>query len=55
MKVPARTLVPLPDELSFARARRSPAAPAPPTARSAASTSPGRDTLAVFGQGPVGL
>ena len=37
------------------RARRSPAAPAPPTARSSGIDVSGRDTLAVFGQGPVGL
>ena len=37
------------------RAPRSPAAPAPPTARCAASICPGDDTIAMFGQGPVGL
>jgi threonine dehydrogenase-like Zn-dependent dehydrogenase len=39
LKVPAFTLVPLLDELSFVPARRSPAAPAPPMARCAGSAS----------------
>jgi NADPH:quinone reductase-like Zn-dependent oxidoreductase len=36
LNVPANTLVPLPNELSFSAGAQSPAAPAPPTARCAA-------------------
>src|SRR5262249_13242097 len=53
--VPARTLVPLPDELSFAEG----AAVACGTGTAYMALKrldvSGRDTLAVFGQGPVGL
>jgi threonine dehydrogenase-like Zn-dependent dehydrogenase len=55
LKVPARTLVPLPDELSFAEG----AAVACGTGTAFAALKRmrvcGGDTLAVFGQGPVGL
>jgi threonine dehydrogenase-like Zn-dependent dehydrogenase len=55
MKVPARTLVPLPDELSFATgAAISCGTGTAYNALRRINTS-GRDTLAVFGQGPVGL
>ena len=55
MKVPARTLVPLPDELSFATgAAISCGTGTAYNALRRIGTS-GRDTLAVFGQGPVGL
>jgi D-arabinose 1-dehydrogenase-like Zn-dependent alcohol dehydrogenase len=55
MKVPARTNVPLPDELSFEEG----AAVACGTGTAYGALKrldvSGRDTLAVFGQGPVGL
>jgi threonine dehydrogenase-like Zn-dependent dehydrogenase len=55
LKVPARTLVPLPEELSFAEG----AAVACGTGTAYAALKRmklcGGDTLAVFGQGPVGL
>jgi threonine dehydrogenase-like Zn-dependent dehydrogenase len=55
MKVPARTLVPLPDELSFTTgAAISCGSGTAYNALRRMGTS-GRDTLAVFGQGPVGL
>jgi threonine dehydrogenase-like Zn-dependent dehydrogenase len=55
MTVPARTLVPLPDELSFAAgAAVSCGTGTAYNALRRMGTS-GRDTLAVFGQGPVGL
>ena len=55
MNVPARTLVPLPDELSFATgAAISCGTGTAYNALRRINTS-GRDTLAVFGQGPVGL
>ena len=55
MKVPAKTLVPLPDELSFAEGAA--VACGTGTAFSALKRIrvSGGDTLAVFGQGPVGL
>jgi threonine dehydrogenase-like Zn-dependent dehydrogenase len=55
LKVPARTLVPLPDELSFAEGAA--VACGTGTAFSALKRMrvAGGDTLAVFGQGPVGL
>ena len=55
MKVPARTLVPLPDELSFAEGAA--VACGTGTAFSALKRMrvSGGDSLAVFGQGPVGL
>ncbi len=55
MTVPARTLVPLPDELSFTTgAAISCGSGTAYNALCRINTS-GRDTLAVFGQGPVGL
>jgi len=55
LKVPARTLVPLPDELSFAEGAA--VACGTGTAFSALKRMrvAGGDSLAVFGQGPVGL
>jgi threonine dehydrogenase-like Zn-dependent dehydrogenase len=55
MKVPARTLVPLPDELSFATGAAISCGTG--TAYNALRRMDlcGRHTLAVFGQGPVGL
>jgi threonine dehydrogenase-like Zn-dependent dehydrogenase len=55
MKVPAKTLVPLPDELSFAEGAA--VACGTGTAFSALKRMrvSGGDSLAVFGQGPVGL
>src|SRR5882672_5968321 len=55
LKVPARTLVPLPEELSFAEGAA--VACGTGTAYSALRRMKvaGGDTLAVFGQGPVGL
>jgi len=55
LKVPARTLVPLPEELSFAEGAA--VACGTGTAFSALKRMKlcGGDTLAVFGQGPVGL
>ncbi|HEX9396527.1 MAG TPA: zinc-binding dehydrogenase [Burkholderiales bacterium] len=55
LRVPARTLVPLPDELSFAEGAA--VACGTGTAYSALRRMNlrGGDTLAVFGQGPVGL
>jgi threonine dehydrogenase-like Zn-dependent dehydrogenase len=55
MKVPAKTLVPLPEELSFAEGAA--VACGTGTAFSAMKRMrvAGGDTLAVFGQGPVGL
>ena len=55
LKVPARTLVPLPEELSFAEGAA--VACGTGTAFSALRRMKlcGGDTLAVFGQGPVGL
>src|SRR5215831_11048957 len=55
LKVPARTLVPLPDELSFAEGAA--VACGTGTAYSALRRMKlaGGDTLAVFGQGPVGV
>jgi len=55
LKVPARTIVPLPDELSFAEGAA--VACGTGTAYSALRRMKlsGGDTLAVFGQGPVGL
>ncbi len=55
MKVPARTLVPLPDELSFATGAAI--ACGTGTAYNALRRLDlsGRDTIAIFGQGPVGL
>jgi threonine dehydrogenase-like Zn-dependent dehydrogenase len=55
MKVPARTLVPLPEELSFTTGAAISCGSG--TAYNALRRTgvSGRDTLAVFGQGPVGL
>ena len=54
MKAPAFTLVPLPDELSFEEGAAVSCGTGTAYGALSGSTSPGRDTLAVFGQGPVG-
>jgi threonine dehydrogenase-like Zn-dependent dehydrogenase len=55
MKVPARTLVPLPDELSFATGAAISCGTGTAYNALRRMNLSGRDTLAVFGQGPVGL
>jgi threonine dehydrogenase-like Zn-dependent dehydrogenase len=55
MKVPARTLVPLPDELSFATGAAISCGTGTAYQALRRMNVSGRDTLAVFGQGPVGL
>ena len=55
MKVPARTLVPLPDELSFAAGAAISCGIGTAYQALRRMKVSGRDTLAVFGQGPVGL
>jgi threonine dehydrogenase-like Zn-dependent dehydrogenase len=55
MKVPARTLVPLPDELSFATGGAISCGTGTAYNALRRMNLSGRDTLAVFGQGPVGL
>jgi len=55
MKVPARTLVPLPDELSFATGAAISCGSGTAYNALRRMNVSGRDTLAVFGQGPVGL
>jgi threonine dehydrogenase-like Zn-dependent dehydrogenase len=55
MKVPARTLVPLPDELSFATGAAISCGTGTAYQALRRMNLSGRDTLAVFGQGPVGL
>jgi threonine dehydrogenase-like Zn-dependent dehydrogenase len=55
MTVPARTLVPLPDELSFATGAAISCGSGTAYNALRRMNVSGRDTLAVFGQGPVGL
>jgi threonine dehydrogenase-like Zn-dependent dehydrogenase len=55
MKVPARTLVPLPDELSFATGAAISCGTGTAYQALRRMNVSGRDTLAVFGLGPVGL
>jgi len=55
MKVPARTLVPLPDELSFATGAAISCGSGTAYNALRRMNVSGHDTLAVFGQGPVGL
>jgi threonine dehydrogenase-like Zn-dependent dehydrogenase len=55
MTVPARTLVPLPDELSFATGAAISCGTGTAYNALRRMNLSGRDTLAVFGQGPVGL
>src|SRR5712692_2512855 len=55
MKVPARTLVPLPEELSFEEGAAISCGTGTAYGALKRLDVSGRDTLAVFGQGPVGL
>jgi threonine dehydrogenase-like Zn-dependent dehydrogenase len=55
IKVPARTLVPLPDELSFTTGAAISCGTGTAYNALRRMNVSGRDTLAVFGQGPVGL
>ena len=55
MKVPVSTLVPLPDELSFEEGAAVSCGTGTAYAALKRLDVSGRDTLAVFGQGPVGL
>jgi threonine dehydrogenase-like Zn-dependent dehydrogenase len=55
MKVPAGTLVPLPDELSFEEGAAISCGTGTAYGALKRLNVSGRDTLAVFGQGPVGL
>src|SRR5215813_13919264 len=55
MKVPAFTLVPLPDELSFEEGAAISCGTGTAYGALSRIDVSGRDTLAVFGQGPVGL
>ncbi|MFP6748457.1 MAG: zinc-binding dehydrogenase [Alphaproteobacteria bacterium] len=55
MKVPARTLVPLPDELSFETGAAISCGTGTAFGALRRIGLSGRDTLAIFGQGPVGL
>jgi threonine dehydrogenase-like Zn-dependent dehydrogenase len=55
MKVPAFTLVPLPDELSFATGAAISCGAGTAFGALGRMNLSGRDTIAVFGQGPVGL
>jgi threonine dehydrogenase-like Zn-dependent dehydrogenase len=55
LKVPARTLVPLPEELSFAEGAAVACGTGTAHAALKRMRLAGGDTLAVFGQGPVGL
>jgi threonine dehydrogenase-like Zn-dependent dehydrogenase len=55
MKVPARTLVPLPDELSFEEGAAVSCGTGTAYGALKRVNASGRDTVAVFGQGPVGL
>src|SRR5258706_13476089 len=55
LKVPARTLVPLPDELSFAEGAAVACGTGTAFSALRRMNLRGGDTLAVFGQGPVGL
>jgi threonine dehydrogenase-like Zn-dependent dehydrogenase len=55
MRVPARTIVPLPDELSFAEGAAVACGTGTAYGALRRMKIAGGDTLAVFGQGPVGL
>jgi len=55
MKVPARTLVPLPDELSFATGAAIACGTGTAYGALRRMNLSGRDSIAIFGQGPVGL
>jgi threonine dehydrogenase-like Zn-dependent dehydrogenase len=55
MKVPASTLVPLPDELTFEEGAAVSCGTGTAYAALKRIDISGRDTLAIFGQGPVGL
>ncbi len=55
MKVPARTLVPLPDELSFETGAAISCGTGTAFGALRRIGLSGRDTVAIFGQGPVGL
>jgi threonine dehydrogenase-like Zn-dependent dehydrogenase len=55
LKVPAHTLVPLPSELSFAAGAALACGTGTAYAALARLGLTGRDTIAIFGQGPVGL
>src|SRR5260370_34277380 len=55
MKVPAHTLVPLPDELSFATGAAISCGTGTAYRALQRMNLTGRDTIAVVGQGPVGL
>src|SRR5215510_12098718 len=55
MKVPARTLVPLPEEISFEEGAAISCGTGTAYGALKRLDVSGRDTLAVFGQGPVGL
>src|SRR6266496_2129918 len=55
MKVPASTLVPLPDELSFEEGAAISCGTGTAYGALKRIDVSGRDTLAIFGQGPVGL
>jgi threonine dehydrogenase-like Zn-dependent dehydrogenase len=55
MKVPARTLVPLPDSLSFEEGAAISCGTGTAWGALKRLDVSGRDTLAIFGQGPVGL
>lgn len=55
MKVPARTLVPLPDSLSFEEGAAIACGTGTAYGALKRIGASGRDTIAVFGQGPVGL
>ncbi len=55
MKVPARTLVPLPDELSFETGAAIACGTGTAYGALRRLNLSGRDTIAIFGQGPVGL
>jgi threonine dehydrogenase-like Zn-dependent dehydrogenase len=55
LKVPARTLVPLPDALSFAAGAAISCGTGTAYGALRRMNVSGRDTIAIFGQGPVGL
>jgi threonine dehydrogenase-like Zn-dependent dehydrogenase len=55
LKVPARTLVPLPDELSFEAGAAISCGTGTAYGALRRINLSGRDTIAIFGQGPVGL
>jgi len=55
LKVPASTLVPLPDELSYAAGAAISCGTGTAYGALRRMQASGRDTIAIFGQGPVGL